>query len=72
MPALLRWLPPLLLAPSLALGQGTAVTTDEARAELAFEPRPLRETFADTVRWLVDIQQLKPREAGRLAEGGSG
>jgi dihydroflavonol-4-reductase len=44
----------------------------KARAELAFEPRPLRETFADTVRWLVDIQQLKPREAGRLAEGGSG
>jgi dihydroflavonol-4-reductase len=41
----------------------------KTRAELGFEARPLRETFADTVRWLVESEQLTRREAGRLAEG---
>jgi dihydroflavonol-4-reductase len=40
----------------------------KARAELGFQPRPLRDTFADTVRWLVDAGELTPREAGRAAE----
>ena len=39
----------------------------ETRSELAFEPRPLRDTLADTVRWLVEVGHLTPREAGRLA-----
>src|SRR5262245_16384211 len=39
----------------------------ETRRELGFEPRPLRDTLADTVRWLVDVGRLSPREAGRLA-----
>jgi nucleoside-diphosphate-sugar epimerase len=39
----------------------------KARAELAFEPRPLRETFADTVRWLTNAGELTERQAGRLA-----
>jgi nucleoside-diphosphate-sugar epimerase len=34
----------------------------KARTELAVEPRPLRETFADTIRWLVDVGHLSPRE----------
>jgi nucleoside-diphosphate-sugar epimerase len=38
------------------------------RAELGLEPRPLRDTLGDTVRWLVDVGHLSPREAGRLAE----
>jgi nucleoside-diphosphate-sugar epimerase len=38
----------------------------KARSELAFEPRPLRETLADTVRWLVEVGRITPREAGRL------
>jgi nucleoside-diphosphate-sugar epimerase len=38
-----------------------------ARVELGFQPRPLRDTFADTVRWLVDTSELTTREAGRLA-----
>ena len=33
----------------------------KARTELAFKPRPLRETFADTIRWLVDAGHLSPR-----------
>jgi nucleoside-diphosphate-sugar epimerase len=37
------------------------------RAELGFEPRPLRETLADTVRWLVEVEQLTSKGAGRLA-----
>jgi nucleoside-diphosphate-sugar epimerase len=34
----------------------------KARTELAIEARPLRETFADTIRWLVEIGHLSPRE----------
>ncbi|HEX8855380.1 MAG TPA: NAD-dependent epimerase/dehydratase family protein, partial [Thermoleophilaceae bacterium] len=37
------------------------------RGEFGLEPRPLRETLADTVRWLVEVGHLTPREAGRLA-----
>jgi nucleoside-diphosphate-sugar epimerase len=37
------------------------------REELQLEPRPLRETFVDTVRWLVQVGHLTPRKAGRLA-----
>jgi nucleoside-diphosphate-sugar epimerase len=39
----------------------------KTRNELGLEPRPLRETFVDTVRWLVEAGHLTPREAGRLA-----
>jgi dihydroflavonol-4-reductase len=39
----------------------------KTRNEFALEPRPLRETIADTVRWLVEVGHLTPREAGRLA-----
>jgi nucleoside-diphosphate-sugar epimerase len=39
----------------------------QTRNELGLEPRPLRDTLADTVRWLVQVGRLSPREAGRLA-----
>jgi dihydroflavonol-4-reductase len=39
----------------------------KSRDELQFEPRPLQETFVDTVRWLVEVGHLTPRAAGRLA-----
>lgn len=39
----------------------------KTRNEFGLEPRPLKETFADTVRWLAEIGQLTPRQAGRLA-----
>jgi dihydroflavonol-4-reductase len=38
------------------------------RNELGLEPRPLRVTFADTVRWLVEEGKLSRRQAGRLAQ----
>jgi dihydroflavonol-4-reductase len=38
----------------------------KTRDELQLEPRPLQETFVDTVRWLVETGHLTPREAGRL------
>jgi nucleoside-diphosphate-sugar epimerase len=46
-----------------------AARCDDAatRTELALEPRPLRDTLADTVRWLVEVGRITPREAGRLA-----
>jgi dihydroflavonol-4-reductase len=40
----------------------------KTRDELQLKPRPLRETFADTVHWLVEAGHLTPREAGRLAQ----
>jgi hypothetical protein len=39
----------------------------KTRNEFGLEPRPLGETFADTIRWLVDVGHLTPGEAGRLA-----
>jgi dihydroflavonol-4-reductase len=39
----------------------------KTRSEFQLEPRPLQETFADTVRWLVEVGHLTRREAGRLA-----
>jgi nucleoside-diphosphate-sugar epimerase len=38
-----------------------------ARAELGFEPRPIEQTFVDTVRWLVAAGHVTARQAGRLA-----
>jgi nucleoside-diphosphate-sugar epimerase len=37
------------------------------RDQLRLEPRPLRETFVDTIQWLVETGHLTPRQAGRLA-----
>jgi dihydroflavonol-4-reductase len=37
------------------------------RDELKLEPRPSRETFVDTVRWLVEAGHLSPRQAGLIA-----
>jgi nucleoside-diphosphate-sugar epimerase len=34
----------------------------KARTELGIEARPLRETFADTIHWLVEVGHLGPRE----------
>ena len=36
------------------------------RQDLGVEPRPIEETFEDTVRWLVAVGRLSAREAGRL------
>jgi nucleoside-diphosphate-sugar epimerase len=38
-----------------------------AREELGLEPRPLIETLEDTVRWLLEVGHITPRQAGRLA-----
>jgi nucleoside-diphosphate-sugar epimerase len=55
-------------------GEGIWVVNCDARCddsktrnELQLKPRPLRETFADTVHWLAAAGHLTPREAGRLA-----
>jgi nucleoside-diphosphate-sugar epimerase len=36
------------------------------RSELGLQPRPLRDTLADTVRWLAEIGHLSSAEAGSL------
>jgi hypothetical protein len=47
---------------------GPGVDDDAAtRSEFALEPRPLRETLADTVRWLAEVGHISAREAGHLA-----
>jgi nucleoside-diphosphate-sugar epimerase len=47
----------------------TAAHCDDSatRTELGVEPRPLAETFADTVQWLVSVGELTRKQAGRLA-----
>jgi dihydroflavonol-4-reductase len=35
----------------------------KARTELGVEPRPLRETLADTIRWLIEVGHLDVRQA---------
>jgi dihydroflavonol-4-reductase len=35
----------------------------KARTDLTFEARPLRDTFADTIRWLVEVGHLSPAYA---------
>jgi nucleoside-diphosphate-sugar epimerase len=52
----------------------TAARCDDSatRSELGVEPRPLAETFADTVRWLVSVGELSPKQAGKLAGPPSG
>jgi dihydroflavonol-4-reductase len=35
--------------------------------DLGLEPRPIVETFADTVRWLLEAGHVTPKQAGRLA-----
>lgn len=37
------------------------------REDLGLEPRPIEETFADTVRWLLVAGHVTPKQAGRLA-----
>src|SRR5262249_10872522 len=46
-----------------------AARCDDAKtpSELGVQPRPLREPFVDTVRWLVEVGHVSPAEAGRLA-----
>jgi hypothetical protein len=38
----------------------------KTRSELGYEPRPLRDTLVDTVRWLLEVGRVTPREAGRI------
>ena len=43
------------------LNCGARCDDSKTRAELAVEARPLRETFADTIRWLVEVGHLPAR-----------
>lgn len=36
---------------------------------LGLTPRPTDETFADAIRWMVEAGHLKPKHAGKLANG---
>jgi dihydroflavonol-4-reductase len=38
-----------------------------ARAELGYAPRPLRETFADTIEWMYKAGTISARQAGKLS-----
>jgi dihydroflavonol-4-reductase len=42
------------------------------RTDLGIEPRSLEATFADTVRWLVSVGKLTPKQAGLLGASGEG
>jgi dihydroflavonol-4-reductase len=40
------------------------------RQDFGIEPRPLEETFADTISWMVQAEHLNPHLAGRIATKG--
>jgi nucleoside-diphosphate-sugar epimerase len=48
-----------------------AARCDDARVreDLGLRPRPIEETFADTVRWLLAAGHVSAERAGRLATG---
>jgi dihydroflavonol-4-reductase len=62
-------LSPLPAASSIEwlLDNAPAVDTSRTRAELGLEPRPLRETLADTIRWWVEHDMVDRELAGKLA-----
>ena len=54
----------------LVAGYGTRCDDTRARAELGIRPRPLEQTYSDTVRWLHDTGGLTAGQAGRAIEEG--
>jgi nucleoside-diphosphate-sugar epimerase len=66
-----RWLPERWHYPAdheavEIMRRNTRFDDSLARAELGIEPRPFRETVADTVRWLVMSGRVPTRQARRL------
>ena len=51
----------------LSIPAGVVVDDSETRQELGLERRELRETLADTVRWLAARGLVTARQAGTLA-----
>jgi nucleoside-diphosphate-sugar epimerase len=49
------------------VNQGARCHDPRAGADLGFEPRPIEQTFSDTVRWLLEAGHIAPKDAGRLA-----
>ena len=70
--AMQRRLPSQWAVPTYAEGvevvrRNTRLDDSPARTEFGIEPRPLVETFRDTIRWMVTRGVLPARYAGRLA-----
>ncbi len=55
------------VASTLGIGADVAVDDTAARQELGIERRELRQTLADTVRWLAEQGQITARQVGALA-----
>jgi dihydroflavonol-4-reductase len=55
------------VASTLGIGADVAVDDAAARQELGIERRELRQTLADTVRWLAEQGQITARQVGALA-----
>lgn len=48
------------------ISSATRCDDSRAREELGIQPRPLAETYRDTIRWLHDTGQLTARQLGHL------
>jgi dihydroflavonol-4-reductase len=55
------------VAATLSIGTDVVVDDTAARQELAVQRRDLRQTLADTVRWLAERDHVTARQAGSLA-----
>jgi dihydroflavonol-4-reductase len=49
----------------LMVRSGTRCDDTRARAEFGIEPRPIAETYRDTIRWLHETDRITTRQAGR-------
>lgn len=57
---------PAAIGPAYFLALGNHMDGEPAAHDLGVHPRPLDVTVADTIRWLVESEQLSPRYAGAL------
>lgn len=51
-------------------GLASRMDDSQTRRDFGIEPRPLENTFADTIRWMTDKGHLPPKLAGKLATAG--
>jgi dihydroflavonol-4-reductase len=59
---------PINFQAAYCVGLSSKMDDSATRKEFSLEPRPLDETFTDTIRWMVQAGHLSSRLAGRVAK----
>jgi dihydroflavonol-4-reductase len=53
---------------AVIFGAATRCDDSPTREEFGIEPRPLEQTFGDSIRWLYETGRISARQAGRAAD----